>query len=72
MCELRKIAPFFNPFKPESPCHLHPLQAANCCPNSRFLVDEDDMTWVINGEKILLLLSQFHEMFILIPLGVGN
>ena len=24
-------------------CHLHPLQAANCCRNSRLLVDEDDL-----------------------------
>ena len=23
-------------------CHLHPLQAANCCRNSRLVVDEDD------------------------------
>ena len=22
-------------------CHLHPLQAANCCRNSRHVVDED-------------------------------
>ena len=22
--------------------HLHPLQAANCCRNSRLVVDEDD------------------------------
>ena len=24
-------------------CHLHPLQAANCCRNSRLVVDEDDL-----------------------------
>ena len=24
------------------PLHLHPLQAANCCRNSRLVVDEDD------------------------------
>ena len=23
-------------------CYLHPLQASNCCRNSRFIVDEDD------------------------------
>ena len=24
----------------------HPPQAANCCRNSRFVVDEDDLKWV--------------------------
>ena len=24
-------------------CHLHPLQAANCCRNSQLVVDEDDV-----------------------------
>ena len=24
-------------------CHLHPLQAANCCRNSRLVVYEDDL-----------------------------
>ena len=28
--------------------HLHPLQAANCCRNSRLIVDEDDIKWVKN------------------------
>ena len=27
-------------------CHIHPLQAANCCRNSRLAVDEDDLKWV--------------------------
>ena len=27
-------------------CHPHPLQAANCCRNSRLVVDEDDLKWV--------------------------
>ena len=26
-------------------CHLHPLQAANCCSNSRLVVDKDDLMW---------------------------
>ena len=26
--------------------HCHPLQAANCCRNSRLVVDEDDLMWV--------------------------
>ena len=29
-------------------CHLHPLQAANCCRNSRLVVDEDDLKWLKN------------------------
>ena len=29
-------------------CHLYPLQAANCCRNSRPVVDEDDLKWVKN------------------------
>ena len=34
-----------NSFKPEFiiNCHLYPLQQANCCPNSRLVVDEDDL-----------------------------
>ena len=35
--------------------HLHPLQAANCCRNSRLVVDEDDLMWA----KI----DQFHGSF---------
>ena len=27
-------------------CHIHPLQAANCCRNSRLVVDEEDFKWV--------------------------
>ena len=40
-----------NPFKPEfTICHLHPLQAANCCRNSRLVVNEVDLKlkWVTN------------------------
>ena len=29
-------------------CHLHPLQAANCCRNSPLVVDEDDLMWFKN------------------------
>ena len=29
-------------------CHLHPLQAANCCRNSPLVVDEDDLRWTTN------------------------
>ena len=28
------------------PLSSHPLQAANCCRNSRLVVDEDDLMWV--------------------------
>ena len=29
-------------------CHFHPLQAGNCCHNSRFVVNEDDLMWFKN------------------------
>ena len=32
-------------------CHLHPLQAANCCCNSRLVVDGDDFMWFKNSRK---------------------
>ena len=41
-------------------CHHHPLQAANCCRNSRLVVDVDDLKWVENalwGLKGLKLLD---------------
>ena len=31
---------------------LHPLQAANCCRNSRLVADEDDLKWLANKSKI--------------------
>ena len=42
-------------------CHLYPLQAANCCRNSRLVVDEDDLKWVANEKNVLLLLKQSHK-----------
>ena len=48
--------------------HLHPLQAANCCRNSRLVVDEEDLMWVF----VYVLVNQFHEIFILKPLIVGK
>ena len=42
-------------------CHLHPLQAANCCRNFRLVVDENDLEWVVNEKYILLILKQLHE-----------
>ena len=29
-------------------CHIHPLQAANSCRNSRLVVDEDGLKWLVN------------------------
>ena len=29
-------------------CHLRPPQAANCCRNSRLVVDGDDLQWLAN------------------------
>ena len=48
-------------------CHIHPLQAANCCRNSRLVVDEEDlMGWQIKN-NILLLLEWFLENFLFKP-----
>ena len=53
------------PVNPVYHCHIHPLQAANCCRNSRLVVDEDDLKWVTNRANITLLLfvRLFHENF---------
>ena len=32
--------------------HLHPIQAANCCRNSRLVVDEDDLMLFKNQGKL--------------------
>ena len=48
---------------PNLPLSSHPLQAANCCRNSRLVVNEDDLKWVANEENISLSLKQFHEKF---------
>ena len=39
------LALLFNPFKPELTIVIF-IQAANCCRNSRLVVDEDDLMWV--------------------------
>ena len=45
-----------DPFKPDftfsSTLHFHPLQAANCCRNSRLVVNENDLKWVEKLKKI--------------------
>ena len=52
-----------NPFIPEF-CHLHPLQAANCCRNSRLVVDKDDLKcgWKIQ-KNCHVLVNQFYGNF---------
>ena len=45
-----------NPFKPYH-CHLHLLPAANYCDNSPLVLNEDDLKWVTNGKKVVLLLT---------------
>ena len=56
----------FNPF---NPCHFHPLQAANCCRNSRLVVDENDLNWVTNGKIYCYFLNISMQIFVLKPLG---
>ena len=43
----KKVCQRFNPFKPEFTIVIfnHPLQAPNCCRNSRLVVDKDDLMW---------------------------
>ena len=35
-------------------CNRHPLQAANCCRNSRLVVDEDDLMLLKKIKKIAM------------------
>ena len=42
-------------------CHLHPLQAANCCRNSRLVVDEDDLMWFKIEENYYVFVKQFYR-----------
>ena len=47
----------FNPVKPEfTIVNLHSLQAANCCRNSRLVVDEDDLKWVTKEKKYIVII----------------
>ena len=46
----------FNPSKPEFTIgHLHPPQAADCSRNFRLLVVEDDLKWVANENKYIVI-----------------
>ena len=52
--------------------HLHPLQAANCCHNSRLVVDEDDLKGYNikeNYHVLVLIVNQFQGNFHLKTLG---
>ena len=42
-------------------CNLHQRHAVNCFRNSRLAVDDDDVKWVKNKKKVLLLLKHFHD-----------
>ena len=44
-------------------CHLYPLQAANCCRDSRLVVDEDDLMWFENKDNYHVFVNQFHGKF---------
>ena len=48
-------------------CHLHPLQAANYCRNSRLVVDEDDLKLVANERKISLILKSSMKICVSKP-----
>ena len=48
-------------------CHLHPLQAANCCRNSRLVVDENDLKWVTN--EYCYFQNSSMKIFVVKPLG---
>ena len=52
-------------------CNLYPLQAVNCCRNSRLVVDEGEVGG--NKKNISLSLEQFHEnVRSKTPISVGN
>ena len=54
-------------------CHLHLLQAATCCRNSRLLVEKDDLKWVKKQRKFTMYWqSSFMEILMLKPLVVGK
>ena len=66
----------FNPFKPEYTIvifiHYKPSISIAIHRNSRLVVDEDDLKWVANEKKALLLRQLQRIVFILKPLHVGN
>ena len=50
-------------------CHFHPLQAANCCRNSRLVVNEDDLKRVANEKIYGYYCNSSTKIVILKPLG---
>ena len=54
--------------------YLHSLQAPNFCRNSRLVVDEDDMKWVVNETNMprSSLLKQFHKKIRSKPQGFSK
>ena len=49
-----------NPFKPEITIVIF---TANCCRNSRPVVDEDDLMWLKYERKLPVLVKEFHGHF---------
>ena len=52
--------------------NLHPLQAANCCRNSRLVVDEHDLMWFKYERKLPCIVNSFMEISVPKPLVVGK
>ena len=49
-------------------CHFHPLQAANCCRNSRLVVNENDLKRVANEKNIsFIYYNSYTKIVILNP-----
>ena len=53
-------------------CHLRPPQAANCCRNSRLVVDEDYLKWVKNLRKLPCIAKSFMNISLLKPLNFSK
>ena len=49
--------------------HFHRLQAANCCRNSRLVVDENDLKWVTNEKIYCYFQKNSIKIFVLKPPG---
>ena len=50
-----------------SHCHLYPLQAANCCRNTRLVVDEDDLMCVTNDKKSCYISISLMNIYVQNP-----
>ena len=49
--------------------HLHSQQAANCCRNSRLVVNEDDLMWIKNVRKLPCISKPASKKFSFLNLG---